>query len=71
MLYCKLLFDFPLEYAIRKVQGNQVGLKLNGTDQLLVYVDYVNLLADSTDTNILKDWGSEIWDESHRIGANG
>ncbi|PNE09427.1 Vesicle transport protein GOT1B, partial [Cryptotermes secundus] len=38
------------EYAIRKVQGNQVGLKLNGTHQLLAYADDVTLLGDNADT---------------------
>jgi hypothetical protein len=45
-----LRFNFALEYAIRKVEANQVGLKLNGTLQLLAYADSVNLLGDSIDT---------------------
>jgi len=34
-----LLFNFSLEYAIRRVQVNQNGLKLKGTHQLLAFAD--------------------------------
>jgi hypothetical protein len=45
-----LYHHFALEYAIRKVQKNWAGLKLNGTHQLLAYADDVDLLVDNIDT---------------------
>ena len=45
-----MLFNLALPYAIRRVQVNQDGLKLNGTHQLLVYADDVNILGGSVHT---------------------
>jgi hypothetical protein len=43
------LLGIMSQYAIRKVQENYVGLKLNGTHQLLVYADDMTLLGDTID----------------------
>ena len=45
-----MFFNFALEYAIRRVQVNQDGLKLSGTHQLLAYADDVNILGGSVDS---------------------
>jgi len=44
------LFNFALEYAIRRVQVNEYGMKLNDIHQLLVYSDDVKILGGSVRT---------------------
>jgi hypothetical protein len=42
----RLLFNFAVDYTIRRVQVNQDGLKLNGTHHLSVYADVVNISGE-------------------------
>jgi hypothetical protein len=41
-----VLLNFALEYAIQNVRINQEGLKLNGTYQLPIYANCVNLWSE-------------------------
>jgi hypothetical protein len=61
-----LLFNFSLEYAIRKSQENHLGLKLNGTHQLLAYADDSNLLGDNID--IINKNTEPLIDASKEVG---
>ena len=61
-----LPFNFALDYAIRRVQVNQDGLKLYGTHQLLAYADDVNILGGSIHT--LKENAEALVAATREIG---
>ena len=61
-----MIFNFALEYAIRRVQVNQDGLKLNGTHQLLAYADEINILGGSIHT--LKENAEALVAATREIG---
>jgi hypothetical protein len=64
-----LLFNFALKYAIRKIQGNQVGLILNGNPQS----DNIDTIKRNTQTLIdaSKEVGLEVNTEKTKYIVTG
>jgi hypothetical protein len=63
-------FNFAFGYAITRVQVYQNGLKLNGTHQLLVYADEVNILGGSVRTIKKNAEASAVASKQTRLEVN-
>jgi hypothetical protein len=61
-----LLYNFALEYAIRRVEVNQEGLKSNRTHQRLAYADDVHIVGENIDT--IKKNTEALLDASKKVG---
>ncbi|KAJ4446503.1 hypothetical protein ANN_13199 [Periplaneta americana] len=61
-----LLFNFALEYGIRKFQDNGQGLELNGLHQRFVYADDVSILGENPQT--IKENPKIILEASKALG---
>ena len=57
-----LLFNFPLDFAIRWVQVNKESLKSNDKHQLLAYADDVNILKENAESLVAatRETGLEV-----------
>ena len=65
-----VLFNFAIEYAIRKVQETNLELDMNGTRQVLAYADDVNLRGNDIkierNTDVIKCLQGYWFSSKHR-----
>jgi hypothetical protein len=61
-----LLFNFALDYTIRRIRENQERLKFNGTHQHLAYADDVNIVGENIHT--VKKNTEALFDASKEVG---